>query len=85
MQLLFLDKEVCECAQDSEGQAMLAMRHGWFMTDVVDLAGLDCPAVVQKYPCQIWWQKDLCEDGKHYVRGRLSSSPCLACSEGVSR
>jgi hypothetical protein len=55
--------------QDACGQAVLAMRHGWFLSDIVDLAALDCPAVRVRYPRELFWQKDFCEDGSHHVRG----------------
>ena len=55
------------------------MRHGWFMSDVVDLPALTCPPVRQTRPRQVFWQKDLCEDGRHHVRGK---SPVHAFPRG---
>lgn len=55
--------------QDPHGEAGLAVRYGWFPADIVELSLLDFPPVTVKYPRQVFWQKDACEDGICHVSG----------------
>lgn len=55
--------------QDPHGEAGMAVRYGWFPADIVDLSLLDFPPVTVKYPRQVFWQKDACEDGICHVSG----------------
>ncbi len=60
--------------QDPHGEAGLAVRYGWFPSDIVDLTKLDFPAVKVEFPRQVFWQKDSCEDGSCYNSGSTSTS-----------
>jgi hypothetical protein len=48
---------------------MLALRYAWHVGEIVDLSLLICPPVAPRYPRQVFWQRDLCESGVHFVRG----------------
>ncbi|BDA48406.1 probable DNA (cytosine-5)-methyltransferase 2 [Coccomyxa sp. Obi] len=64
---------------DSQGNCQLALRWGWMASDIVDLDALTCPRVEPRYPRQIFWQKDLCEDGARHVGdagGWTEIQPC---------
>ena len=56
-------------AQDDTGEARLALRYGWWLADIVNLSLLTCPAVAPEFPRQVFWQRDLCSTGEHFVRG----------------
>ncbi len=62
-----LNCSMCWPAQDSQGNCQVALRWGWLASDIVDLDALTCPRVEPHYPRQIFWQKDLCEDGARHV------------------
>ncbi|CAL8463715.1 g3249 [Coccomyxa elongata] len=61
--------QVLEVLEDPHGEAGMAVRYGWFPADIVDLSLLDFPLVTVKYPRQVFWQKDACEDGICHVSG----------------
>ena len=66
---------VWDGVQDDTGQARLALRYGWWLTDIVDLEKLTCPAVQPEFPCQLFWQRDLCSTGEHFVHGAPAPPP----------
>lgn len=67
------DRRCACCAQDTAGQARLALRYAWWIGDIVDLSLLTCPRIEPKHPRQIFWQADLCQNGERFVTGAMLS------------